>query len=608
MFMKKRNGFTLIELLAVIAVIAILTIIAVPNVLKLYKESKKNTFIAEVRKTAKSAQLEYAEGTRDMFDCNEDVAGQKYKECTGTVDEDEVTITALGDGAFSNFLMVDVTSEPDSGIFIDLDELNLIEIEKLVSFKESLIKDNAINPIFRSVEGKEIVEKILEIELKYIESQGKEKPEITDEIQQRINEMTELIDKMRNNNIIVDNKMRQKEQIVIDKESDISYSNGTLKNNLLAFSSTNEDKLKINSKSSRIQVQNNQIKKLSTKDNNLIAAMQKPSYANLLVYELNVDSKMLGTYEIIKSDFTTGAILKESDLKNIFESGEFVPSMLYEGQTIDLTAAEKVYFIVTTEYGEEYEGFTIEKTDSINNLQLIGKSSVELNINDIKSYVDDGIKNKKAKLTNEGDFYSYNNIRQREGNFTYNYVVKTNDGVKILKRKVNVYADTPLDCFEFKSNYYDEKSYMIYKYYEYEKNDKTQKACPKRVYIPNQYNNYDITSINYEAFKDMGILSVRLPEKLKTIDYYAFSNNFIETLAIPKTVKKIEGFAFLYNNIKYIEYKGSSKFCNQSIGPQRYNKIISFEGMGYSEFWYRNIYTGKTSKSFLKSCTLRPPE
>lgn len=605
--MKKRNGFTLIELLAVIAVIAILTIIAVPNVLKLYKESKKNTFIAEVRKTAKSAQLEYAEGTRDMFDCNEDVAGQKYKECTGTVDEDEVTITALGDGAFSNFLMVDVTSEPDSGIFIDLDELNLIEIEKLVSFKESLIKDNAINPIFRSVEGKEIVETILEIELKNIESQGKERPEITDEIQQRINEMTELIDKMRNNNIIVDNKMRQKEQIVIDKESDISYSNGTLKNNLLAFSSTNEDKLKINSKSSRIQVQNNQIKKLSTKDNNLIAAMQKPSYANLLVYELNVDSKMLGTYEIIKSDFTTGAILKESDLKNIFESGEFAPSMLYEGQTIDLTAAEKVYFIVTTEYGEEYEGFTIEKTDSINNLQLIGKSSVELNINDIKSYVDDGIKNKKAKLTNEGDFYSYNNIRQREGNFTYNYVVKTNDGVKILKRKVNVYADTPLDCFDFYLRSYD-NSYDIRKYYEYEKNDKTQKACPKRVYIPNQYNNYDITSINYEAFKDMGILSVRLPEKLKTIDYYAFSNNFIETLTIPKTVTRIEGFAFLYNNIKYIEYKGSSKFCNQSIGPQRYNKIISFEGMGYSEFWYRNIYTGKTSKSFLKSCTLRPPE
>ena len=606
--MKKKNAFTLIELLAVIAVIAILTVIAVPNILKLYKESKKNTFITEVRKTAKSAQLEYTEGTRDTFDCNEDVDGQKYKECTGTVDEDEVTITALGDGAFSNFLMVDVTSEPDSGTFIDLDELNLVEIDKIVSFKESLIKDNAINSKFRNVDGKEIVETLIEMELKYIESQGQERPEITDEVQQRIDEMTELIDKMRNNNIIVDNKMRQKEKIVIENEPNVSYSNETLKNNLLAFSSTNEDKLKINSKLSKIEIQNNQIKKLSTEDNNLIAAMQKPSYANILVYELNVDSKMLGTYEITKFDFSTGFVLKESDLKNMLESEEFAPSMLYEGQTIDLTASEKAYFIVMTEYGEEYEGFTIEKTDSANNLQLIGKSTVELNINDIKSYVDDGIKNKSTKLTNEGDFYSYNNIRQREGNFTYNYVVKTNEGVKILKRKVNVYADTPLDCFRFYLNY-NGNSYSISRYYDYEKDDPTQKACPKRVYIPNQYNNYDITGIDGYVFGDMGILSVRLPEKLETIEYNAFANNFIETLTIPKAVREIDYFAFLYNNINYVEYKGTSKFCNQSIGAQRYNKIIfSEDDIDYSGFWFKNIYTGKTSKNFLVTCDIPDPE
>lgn len=153
--MKSKKGFTLIELLAVIAIIVILTIIAVPNVLKLYKESKKNIFIAQVRKVAKSSQKEYAEGTINTFDCNKDLAGQKYKECTGTVDEDEVTITALGDGTFSNFLMVDVTSEPDSGVFIDLDELNLIEIEKEEPFSESLIKNGAFNSKFRSVEGKE---------------------------------------------------------------------------------------------------------------------------------------------------------------------------------------------------------------------------------------------------------------------------------------------------------------------------------------------------------------------------------------------------------------------------------------------------------------------
>ena len=77
--MKRKNAFTLIELLAVIAVIAILTIIAVPNVMKLYKESKKNMFITQVRKTAKSAQLEYAEGTKNTFDCNKDLSGQTYQ-------------------------------------------------------------------------------------------------------------------------------------------------------------------------------------------------------------------------------------------------------------------------------------------------------------------------------------------------------------------------------------------------------------------------------------------------------------------------------------------------------------------------------------------------
>lgn len=605
--MKRKNAFTLIELLAVIAVIAILTIIAVPNVMKLYKESKKNMFITQVRKTAKSAQLEYAEGTKNTFDCNKDLSGQKYKECTGTVDEDDVTITALGDGEYSNFLMVDVTSEPDSGVFIDLEQLNLIEIEKPNSFKESLIKDNAINPIFRSISGKELVDAILEIEFKAMESQGHERPEITEEMQQEINIMAEVLDKMRNNNIISNNKMKQKENININENKELSYSTGPLKNNLVALSLV-DNKMKISSNISKVQSQKELIKKVSNDKNDyLIANSSENNSINILVYELNIDSKMAGTYEVKTFDYPMGMVIKESDMEKALDNGEFSPTILSEELPIDLTNAEKAYFVVITKYGEEYEGLTIEKSNSANDLQLIGKSTIDLDINNIKAYVDDGVKNKNKKLVNEGDFYSYNNIRHREGNFTYNYVVKTNEGVKILKRKVNVYADTSLDCFDFKLNY-DGKSYSINRYYEYEKNDNTKKACPKRIYIPNQYNNYDITRIKYYAFNDMGILSVRLPEKLETIDYYAFSNNFIETLTIPKTVTRIEEFAFLYNNIKYIEYKGSSKFCNQSIGPQRYNKIISFEGISYSEFWYRNIYTGKTSKSFLKSCTVRPPE
>ena len=605
--MKRKNAFTLIELLAVIAVIAILTIIAVPNVMKLYKESKKNMFITQVRKTAKSAQLEYAEGTKNTFDCNKDLSGQKYKECTGTVDEDDVTITALGDGEYSNFLMVDVTSEPDSGVFIDLEQLNLIEIEKPNSFKESLIKDNAINPIFRSISGKELVDAILEIEFKAMESQGYEKPEITEEIQQEINIIAEQLDKMRNNNIISNNKMKQKENININENKELSYSTGPLKNNLVALSLV-DNKMKISSNISKVQSQKELIKKVSNDKNDyLIANSSENNSINILVYELNIDSKMAGTYEVKTFDYPMGMVIKESDMEKALDNGEFSPTILSEELPIDLTNAEKAYFVVITKYGEEYEGLTIEKSNSANDLQLIGKSTIDLDINNIKAYVDDGVKNKNKKLVNEDDFYSYNNIRHREGNFTYNYVVKTNEGVKILKRKVNVYADTSLDCFDFKLNY-DGKSYSINRYYEYEKNDNTKKACPKRIYIPNEYKNLNITGIYSYAFDDMGILSVRLPDKLKEIGYNAFSKNFIETLTLPSSLIEIEDYAFTYNNINYIEYNGNRKFCNQSIGAQRYNKLYLFDDFDYADFWNQNIYTGRTSKQFLKTCTPRPAE
>ena len=44
-----KKGFTLVELLAVIAILAILVIIALPNVIKLYNNAKKNSFITETK-------------------------------------------------------------------------------------------------------------------------------------------------------------------------------------------------------------------------------------------------------------------------------------------------------------------------------------------------------------------------------------------------------------------------------------------------------------------------------------------------------------------------------------------------------------------------------
>ena len=45
----KKKGFTLVELLAVIAILAILVIIALPNVLKMFNDSKKNSFLTEAK-------------------------------------------------------------------------------------------------------------------------------------------------------------------------------------------------------------------------------------------------------------------------------------------------------------------------------------------------------------------------------------------------------------------------------------------------------------------------------------------------------------------------------------------------------------------------------
>lgn len=54
-----KKGFTLVELLAVIAILAILVIIALPNVLQMFNDSKKNSFVNEVREVFKTAQTQF---------------------------------------------------------------------------------------------------------------------------------------------------------------------------------------------------------------------------------------------------------------------------------------------------------------------------------------------------------------------------------------------------------------------------------------------------------------------------------------------------------------------------------------------------------------------
>ena len=55
----KNKGFTLVELLAVIAILAILVIIALPNVLKMFNDAKKNSFLTEAKTVYGEAGKKY---------------------------------------------------------------------------------------------------------------------------------------------------------------------------------------------------------------------------------------------------------------------------------------------------------------------------------------------------------------------------------------------------------------------------------------------------------------------------------------------------------------------------------------------------------------------
>lgn len=57
--MKNKKGFTLVELLAVIAILAILVIISMPNIIEMFNNAKRKSFITEVQTIYRSAQQEF---------------------------------------------------------------------------------------------------------------------------------------------------------------------------------------------------------------------------------------------------------------------------------------------------------------------------------------------------------------------------------------------------------------------------------------------------------------------------------------------------------------------------------------------------------------------
>ena len=534
---KSKKGFTLVELLAIIAIITILIIIIAPKIMQIFKNAQRETFMSQVRGMVKSSNLEVLDETGITFDCNKYLDDQKYKDCTGTLD-DGISISALGDGEYSNLLAVDVTEDPKSGTIIDLSELNEIKIPKQDIINESLIKENGLNSFYHVMSGQEIIDGVTTIVGNDFFDQVPE--ENKDKVQQEMELVKTVIDQMKNNYTIKDNKIMQKELIKLTFEGET-----------------------------------------------------KETKQNIWVFELNFTNKMLGTYKVTNSGFEMGMMITESELRQLYNSKDdgptnYRPSIVQPGYEFTIENPEKVYLVIGTIYGEKYEGLTIEREASKNGLQLIGGSAVDIHINDVKNYVDAGIKNNEEKLTNEGDFYSYTNLREKEGEFVYNYVVKTDKEIKILKRTINVYDDTPASCFEFK---YDSSTdgYGITDYYDTEDDSPDADSCPSKVYIPDKYNGKDILYIDRGAFRYKNIISVRLPINLLAINSYAFEGNQLSYVELPSKLKYMSYNVLAYNNIRYIKYSGKNKFCNESINSQRYNI-------------YSGRYIGGTSGNFLEYC------
>ncbi len=512
----KNKGFTLVELLAVIAILAILVIIAIPNVLKMFNDSKKNAFMVQARKTANVAQEHTVLSSDKTFDCNSLLTGQKFKDCTATVDKNnQVSVDVLGSGAYENFLMVDVTPNANSGTFVDLSKLNTINIGEEKEFKESLIKNNKINePTFKQMTADEYV------------SLGSKFNTLTDEDKQKYKD-----------------------------EYNTSLNNIKIENNLI---------------------------KSTSKETPFAATMALPTGEYKIVYKLN-DCDFGSQFYLFNDNLINNAEnvwnLKESDMFNYLYFTDYNVIDDENGNsiltgTINISKDTKYYiFGDINEFGTVSE-ITIERM--IPDFSINGDENIYLLLAEVSSYKDAGVSYNGKTLTGN-DVYTYTNLKDKEGEYKYNYIIKTNQGVKILKRYITVVNYTSEKCFKF-----NKETQGIEQYYSFENNESSGKKCPMDVVIPKKISGIQVKSIGDSAFrhgcnnivlpmaslnkyeikkvdcnfKPIGITSVILPEGLEYIDAYAFKGNNLKTVTIPSTVTKISWHAFADNQLQSVIFKG----------------------------------------------------
>lgn len=302
------------------------------------------------------------------------------------------------------------------------------------------------------------------------------------------------------------------------------------------------------------------------------------------LFKINFTDKMLGRYKIIWHGISDIALNDEMIDNKDINSEDFFESYdvdrnnnIIEG-IINVTKSQNYYFGSVLKSGSKNLGFEIEKLKGEDALKLVGNKNITIKSSEVKNYKDAGIMNSGEKLQSS-EYYSYTNLRSEVGTYKYNYVIKTNNGIKKLVRNITVADYTDSRCFAFNNG-------VIEHYYYYIDNDSSKARCPSDVIIPNKINGQNVTEIGAGAFtvgcsnnivaptnsndkyaiknmaclaRGMGITSVTLPSNLKIIGNIAFINNNLSSLVIPKSVTEIGYAAFANNKLQTVKFEGDIK-------------------------------------------------
>lgn len=136
---------------------------------------------------------------------------------------------------------------------------------------------------------------------------------------------------------------------------------------------------------------------------------------------------------------------------------------------------------------------------------------------------------------------------------------------------------TSASCFLFSNN--EIKSY--------------DSTCSKDVIIPQKINGKKVKRIGKDAFYNLNITSVELPNTVEIIKEYAFAGNNIKNLVIPNSVKKIYNSSFFENEIENLVLGSNLEFIGTwSFGRNNIEKVVipdSVKIINYRAFCTNNL-------------------